>query len=66
MSIGNSEDLGLADLQQLHQTDDYQWLLTNIKLLKNGQFDQLDLENLIEELTDLGNEKKNAVRSLLE
>ncbi len=66
MSIGNSEDLGLADLQQLHQTDDYQWLLTNIKLLRNKQFDQLDLENLIEELTDLGNEKKNAVRSLLE
>ena len=66
MSVGNLEDLGLGDLQQLHETDDYQWLLTNIKLLKNRQFDQLDLENLIEELTDLGNEKKNAVRSLLE
>jgi hypothetical protein len=34
--------------------------------LKNRQFDQLDLENLIEELTDLGNEKKNAVESLLQ
>ena len=40
--------------------------MTNIKLLKNRQFDQLDLENLIEELTDLGNEKKNAVESLLQ
>ncbi|MGC8452966.1 MAG: DUF29 domain-containing protein [Cylindrospermopsis raciborskii] len=66
MSIGKLEDLKLVDLQKLHETDDYQWLLTNIKLLKNRQFDQLDLENLIEELTDLGNEKKNAVRSLLE
>ncbi|OHY36422.1 DUF29 domain-containing protein [Cylindrospermopsis raciborskii] len=66
MSIGKLEDLKLGDLQQLYETDDYQWLLTNIKLLKNRQFDQLDLENLIEELTDLGNEKKNAVRSLLE
>lgn len=66
MSIGNLEDLGLGDLQQLHETDDYQWLLTNIKLLRNKQFDQLDLENLIEELTDLGNEKKNAVESLLQ
>ena len=34
--------------------------------MKNRQFDQLDLENLIEELTDLGNEKKNAVESLLQ
>ncbi len=58
MSIGKLEDLKLGDLQQLYETDDYQWLLTNIKLLKNRQFDQLDLENLIEELTDLGNEKK--------
>ncbi|OSO89386.1 hypothetical protein B7O87_11930 [Cylindrospermopsis raciborskii CENA303] len=66
MSIGKLKDLKLGDLQQLYETDDYQWLLTNIKLLKNRQFDQLDLENLIEELTDLGNEKKNAVRSLLE
>ncbi|MFB2645618.1 hypothetical protein ACE09Y_04990 [Raphidiopsis sp. BLCC-F218] len=50
MSIGKLEDLKLVDLQKLHETDDYQWLLTNIKLL--------DLENLIEELTDLGNGKK--------
>jgi len=66
MNIGNLEDLGSGDLQQLYQTDDYQWLLTTIKLLKNRQFNQLDLENLIEELTDSSNEKKNAVRSLLE
>ncbi|MDD1436649.1 DUF29 domain-containing protein, partial [Dolichospermum sp. ST_sed10] len=30
------------------------------------RFDEVDLENLIEELEDLGNEKKNAVKSLLE
>ncbi|NET01620.1 MAG: DUF29 domain-containing protein [Sphaerospermopsis sp. SIO1G1] len=56
----------LAKLQQLYETDDHEWLLTNIELLKQRQFDHLDLENLIEELEDLGNEKKNAVKSLLE
>jgi len=50
MSVGNLEDLGLGDLQQLYETDNYHWLLTNLKLLRNKQFDQLDLENLIEEL----------------
>jgi hypothetical protein len=56
----------LEYLQQLYEIDDYEWLLTNIELLKQGKFNDVDLENLIEELADLGNEKKNAVASLLE
>ncbi|MEA5577190.1 DUF29 domain-containing protein [Anabaena sp. UHCC 0451] len=56
----------LTNLSQLYEIDDYEWLLANIELLKQGRFDELDLENLIEELEDLGNEKKNAVASLLE
>lgn len=55
-----------TNLQQLYEIDDYEWLLENIELLKQRRFDDLDLENLIEELQDLGNEKKNAVKSLLE
>ncbi|MDD1422850.1 DUF29 domain-containing protein, partial [Dolichospermum sp. ST_sed1] len=51
---------------QLYETDDYLWLLATIDLLKQGRFDEVDLENLIEELEDLGSEKKNAVVSLLE
>ncbi|OLT66704.1 DUF29 domain-containing protein [Moorena producens] len=46
--------------------DDVQWLEETIKLLKNKEFNQLDWDNLIEELEDLGREKKNAVASLLE
>jgi hypothetical protein len=56
----------LTNLQQLYETDDYLWLLATINLLKQGRFDEVDLENLIEELEDLGSEKKNAVKSLLE
>ena len=56
----------LEYLQRLHEIDDYEWLLTNIELLKQKHFDDLDLQNLIEELEDLGNEKKNAVESLFQ
>ena len=55
-----------TQLKQLYETDDYLWLLKTIELLKQGRFDEVDLENLIEELEDLGSEKKNAVVSLLE
>ena len=54
-----------TNLQQLYETDDYLWLLETIDLLKQGRFDEVDLENLIEELEDLGNEKKNAVRKFI-
>jgi hypothetical protein len=54
------------DLKTLYETDDVEWLQETVKLIKNHQFEQLDLENLIEELEDLGREKKNAVASLLE
>jgi len=55
-----------TNLQQLYETDDYLWLLETIELLKQNRLDEVDLENLIEELEDLGSEKKNAVVSLLE
>jgi hypothetical protein len=54
------------ELKQLYDVDDDQWLEQTINLLKNHQFQQLDLDNLIEELEDLGREKKNAVASLLD
>lgn len=56
----------LTNLQQLYETDDSQWLAETIELLKNHQFESLDVENLIEALEDLGSEKRNAVVSLLD
>ena len=56
----------ITNLQRLYEIDDSQWLEEMIELLKKRQFENLDLKNLIEELTDLGSEKKNAVVSLLE
>jgi Fe-S-cluster formation regulator IscX/YfhJ len=56
----------ITNLKQLYEIDDSLWLEETIELLKHKQFNQLDLENLIEELEDLGSEKKNAVESILE
>lgn len=58
--------MSVIDLKTLYETDDFEWLESTIELLKNRQFNALDLENLIEELEDLGSEKRNAVVSLLE
>ncbi|MEA5535413.1 DUF29 domain-containing protein [Crocosphaera sp. XPORK-15E] len=56
----------ISNLKTLYEIDDSLWLEENIKLLKTKQFDKLDLENLIEELEDLGSEKKHRLESLLE
>jgi ABC-type uncharacterized transport system substrate-binding protein len=42
------------------------WLLETIQLLKQSRFDELDLENLIEELESLAKRDKHQVKSLLE
>jgi predicted unusual protein kinase regulating ubiquinone biosynthesis (AarF/ABC1/UbiB family) len=55
-----------TDLKSLYQIDDDQWLEETIKLLKAQQFEQLDLENLIEELENLGKRDKLSIESLLE
>ncbi len=52
-------------LQDLYKTDDYLWLQQTIELLKIQDFQNLDLDNLIEELESLGRSEFNKVRSLL-
>jgi Domain of unknown function DUF29 len=54
------------NLKELYEIDDYLWLQETVKLLKNRDFNLLDLDNLIEELESLGSEKKHQVTSLLE
>ena len=56
----------IPDLKTLYEIDDSLWLEETIELLKARRFDALDLENLIEELEDLGNEKKFRVASFLQ
>ncbi len=58
-------ELTLHQLKELYEIDDYLWIEETVKLLKEKRFDELDLENLIEELEDLGSEKRHKVESLL-
>jgi len=54
----------IPDLKILYEIDDSLWLEATIELLKSKRFDALDLDNLIEELEDLGNEKKFRVEKI--
>jgi hypothetical protein len=49
----------------LYEIDYHQWLEHNLKLLQNKEFDQIDLENIIEELASLGRSEKSALRNNL-
>lgn len=54
-----------TNLKQLYETDENLWLEKTIELLKQKQFNQLDLENLIEELISLGKRDLAKAKSLL-
>ncbi|MCG6137436.1 MAG: DUF29 domain-containing protein [Nostoc sp. LLA-1] len=53
-------------LKNLYESDEHLWLEETIKLLKTHQLEELDLENLIEELENLGRRDKAKVASLLD
>lgn len=47
-------------------SDYYTWTKEQVKLLRLKQFEQVDWENLIEEIEELGNSRENALESYLE
>ncbi|NET73272.1 MAG: DUF29 domain-containing protein, partial [Sphaerospermopsis sp. SIO1G2] len=53
-------------LQNLYEIDENLWLEETIKLLKSNRLAELDIDNLIEELENLGRRDKAKVASLLE
>jgi Domain of unknown function DUF29 len=50
----------------LYDTDFYTWTAQTVHLLKERRFSELDLENLIEEIEDLGRSEYRALGSRLE
>jgi hypothetical protein len=54
-----------TDLKQLYESDENLWLEETIDLLKQQQFNNLDVENLIEELISLRKRDLARVKSLL-
>lgn len=49
----------------LYEQDFCLWLETTANLLKKGQFSQLDIENLVEEIESMSRSEKNALKSNL-
>ena len=58
--------LSTAKPETLYQSDYVLWLDDTINRLRQHNFAELDVDNLIEELEDLDNERRNAVVSLLD
>jgi hypothetical protein len=50
---------------QIYNIDFQSWIDQTISQLKNREFESLDVNNLIEELTDLGKSERNALKSNL-
>lgn len=53
------------DIKQLYERDFYVWTTVTIKQIRERNFDAVDWDNLLEELEDLGSEKKNELESRL-
>ena len=51
--------------QQLYDTDFVEWIDQAAVLLKQGKFDELDIENLIEEVEDLGKKERRELQNRL-
>ncbi|MCT7951030.1 DUF29 domain-containing protein [Ancylothrix sp. C2] len=49
----------------LYETDFYAWTQEQAQLLRNHQFDAIDLENLIEEVESLGKQERRELRNRL-
>ena len=52
--------------KELYERDFYAWTQEMSRLLRTRRFSELDLENLIEEVEDLGSSQRSCLESRLE
>lgn len=50
---------------KLYDTDFYAWTLEQSNLLKSGKWQELDIENLVEEIESLGKQQRQELRNRL-
>ena len=55
-------ELKTQNLKELYEKDFYLWVLENLKLLKNKEYELVDWENLLEEIEDMA---RRELRSLI-
>jgi hypothetical protein len=51
-------------LKDLYEKDFYLWVMENLKLLKNKEYDLVDWESLLEEIEDMGQRYYDAIRTM--
>ena len=56
----------MSSLATLYETDFYAWTQEQLNLLKTGQLDQVDWQNIVEEIEDMGRSEKRQLESRLE
>ncbi|MEL4897058.1 MULTISPECIES: DUF29 domain-containing protein [unclassified Crocosphaera] len=57
--------MALTTDKKLYDQDFYLWIEETVKQLKSGNFSNIDLDNLIEEVESLGKSQRKAVKSYL-
>ncbi|MGI0479620.1 DUF29 domain-containing protein [Geminocystis sp. CENA526] len=55
----------LINLKELYEVDNYLWIQETVKLLEEKKFNDLDLDNLIEEIVAMGISQKRELKSRL-
>ena len=58
-------ELKTQSLKELYEKDFYLWVLENLKLLKNREFEFVDWENLLEEIEDMARRHYESVISYM-
>ena len=53
-------------VSQLYERDFFEWTQCNAALLRNGQFDQADIEHIAEEIEDMGLRDRRELESRLQ
>ena len=64
-SIDQTSQLDAKAVAALYDTDLYAWANTNVELLRNGRYEQIDIGHLIEEIEDMGKSQQHAISSHL-
>lgn len=54
-----------SDRQTLYETDYLQWIETTVKKLRFGDYTNVDWENLIDEIEDMGRSERRSLKSNL-
>jgi hypothetical protein len=62
MQVSELESSSLSDL---YNVDYLAWIERTVQLFKHGKLSELDMENLIEEVEDLGKSQRQSLKSRL-